>query len=202
MRIAHSVHLIQQRPGSNECWAAALAMAMGRASNHGTDRVIRMAAAAGVVVGANGGLPPNNFPNARRLANVVGLDAHDASARQMPVPSFPSAWSSRQLLQSTPPTTRREVNGRPSLDRLKRFLDPGLVVIMGAFNIFNVGIAPNHAVVVYKIEGDDTPTGTMVYYVDPLPGRVNSCDFQFFDDTFMADPLYLFTHRPTARRAG
>jgi len=189
--------------GSMDCWAATLAMSLHRASNAGTEHIKRLAAQAGVVIGANGGLPGNNFPNAQRLARRLHLDVYDATARrlQMNVPAYPAVPSFRNLAFPGVEPRTVDVDGRPSLNRLEAMLTPGLVVIMGGFNLSSVGAATDHAIVVFMIEGDGTLAGTQIWFVDPQPGRVDHCNYQFFDDTVMADPRYIFVHRRPAGSA-
>lgn len=79
-QINHHVPHIRQS-NRHDCWAAALAMIMGRHSNAGTEHVKQLCREHGILPNSNGRLPPENVPGACR---AVGLHCHDLRGRSFP----------------------------------------------------------------------------------------------------------------------
>ncbi|MEX2187894.1 MAG: hypothetical protein WD875_13905 [Pirellulales bacterium] len=75
VHIRHGMHSIRQPRGSNVCWAASVAMVMGRSATIATVRA--QAAAAGVRINGNGSLPLGDAANVRRLAGAFRLRVAD-----------------------------------------------------------------------------------------------------------------------------
>ncbi len=164
-RIAHPVALIRQQ-SPNDCWAAATAMARGR--HHGTHlmawNVRQIAAQNGVRINANGSLPVNDLSNTRKLATALGMHCHDV---------------------------RIGAVATLSMQRMKRFLRRGRLALFGFFDFTRGSL--NHVVTVYRMYGDGTPTGTTLSIVDPYTGRAQNFDWEWFNDSIMADPHFIIS---------
>lgn len=165
IRIAHSMGSIRQ-PSENDCWAAALAMVIGRRGGRPVwvNHVKRDAVAAGVRLNPNGSLPNRNTPNTNRLATALGLRMHNVMSR-----SF-------------------------NLALVQTLLRPGPFAILGDFEYS--GAQRFHVVAVYRLFGDGSADGTTISIVDPFDGRyANHVWSSFYDaetgHSFLVDPHYV-----------
>lgn len=177
--IAHDVAHIRQA-GPNDCWAAAVAMAVGTSGGrHLTVWDVKQTAARNrVTLQSDGSLPRGDLNNTRRLATALRLTVHDA----------------RHLALERWMSTLRTLLGR------------GRLVILGGFNypaVVSRGLlqnpaADNHAIVIYRFFGDETPRGTTISLVDPYDGRRHNLTWDEFagitiEDCFLADPHFILS---------
>lgn len=152
-RISHPLHPIQQPIGSMDCVFACIAMARGRASNAGVQHVRSHALSHGVTLAANGGVDLA-LANIRRLADLFGFATHNVGHGGLFLP-LPFA-----------------AGGRPNprgLDLLRSGLARGVTILIGTMD--NLTSSDNHALAVFRLEGDLSRDGTRVCYVDPATGR-------------------------------
>lgn len=164
-RVTHPIAHIRQ-PSANDRWAAATAMALGRTSGeHSTvTRVKQIAARAGASIGANGSLPKENISNTRKLARALGMTCYDV--RLPVVTTF-------------------------TLQLMKQHLRRGRVAMLGQFDYISTTLF--HAIAIYRLYGDGTPTGTFVSFVDPFDGRARNFDWEFFEADIVANPHFLIS---------
>jgi hypothetical protein len=176
--IAHPIAHIRQ-PGPNDCWAAALAMAVGTLNGRHLMvwDVKQTAAHNHVTLRADGSLPRGDLCNSRRLAAALGVTLHDV--RQLPL----ERW----------------------MQSLREFLHRGRMVILGGFNyplvtdsrgLLRNPLANNHAITVYRMWGDGSERGTEISFVDPYDGRRHNMTWDEFagterEDCFVADPDFI-----------
>lgn len=164
-RIVHPIAYIRQ-PSQNDCWAAATAMARGRRNGRHlmVSNVKQIARDNGVTINGDGSLPTNNLANTRRLASALGMRCHDVRAAAL--------------------TTL-------SLQHMKRFLTRGRLALFGFFDFPRASL--NHVITIYRLFGDGTARGTTISIVDPYVGRAQNFDWEWFNDTIMADPHFIIS---------
>ena len=164
-RVAHPIAYIRQ-PSQNDCWAAATAMARGRRS--GTHLMVsdvkRIAARNRVAVNANGSLPANNLTNTTRLASALGMRCRDVRVGAL---------------------------ASLTLERMRTFLERGRLALFGFFDFPRASL--NHVITIYRMYGDGTPRGTTISVVDPYVGRAQNFDWEWFDQSIMADPHFIIS---------
>ncbi len=169
IRIAHAMGSVRQ-PHQNDCWAASLAMVVGRRGGRHlwVDHIKRAASDAGVVVNPNGSLPRGNPANVRTLATALRLRFHDVRNQ-----SFNIA-----LMQS--------------------LLRPGRLAILGDYQY--PGVAQRfHVIAANRLFGDGSVSGTTVSFIDPSVGRHTNNVWQNFYDadegsSFLVDPHFVVGH--------
>jgi hypothetical protein len=108
-------------------------------------------------------LPIGNLANVRLLAAQFGLSVADV--RETPV----------------------------TVESLAGWLRRGRFAMLGGFNYPRQGMALDHAVTFFAIQGDGTPRGTEIFLADPYNGRFRD-DFEHFEESIMADPHFII-HR-------
>lgn len=168
VRITHSIGNIRQ-PRQNDCWAASLAMVVGRRRGHPlwVGDIQRIAAGARVVLNADGSIPRGNGPNISLLATTLRLRFHNVMSQSFNLPL------------------------------ITRLLRPGSFALFGDFDYS--GRQRFHVIAVYRLFGDGTPSGTTISYVDPYSGRyINKQWIQFYNadegGSFLADPHFVVGH--------
>jgi hypothetical protein len=169
VHVVHSMGSVRQ-PNQNDCWAASLAMVVGRRNGRHlwVNDIKQMASQAGVQLNPNGAIPRGNGPNIRKLATALRLRFHDVRT-----PSF-------------------------NVSLMQRLLQPGRLAVFGDFQY--TGVPQRfHVIAVYRLFGDGTAGGTTVSFIDPSVGRHRNMLYdQFYDAdagrSFLVDPHFVISH--------
>lgn len=162
--IVHPIGFVRQSTPSY-CWAAAIAMAMGRVrGRHRWEWDVRqIAQRSGVQMSSDGGLVTGGQDrNERRLATAVGMRVWDI-------------WPSSPV----------------TLGLLSQLLGRGRLVIMGHMTIPRVG-SGWHSVTIYRLYGDDAGGAVTVSFVDPSTGRARNMAWDTFYTNILAQARYIF----------
>lgn len=170
--LAHTVQRIRQ-PSANSCWAAAIAMVVGRLDGQlaTVARVQQVARRTGVQLERNGSLPQGNPTNMTNLAQAVNLS--NLSARGM-------SFNIAQMLQR---------------------LRPAPVILFGTFVYQGrTRRLTNHALVVTGLFGDGTNSNTALTLVDPFDGRDYNFAWQAFATRVVARLDFVFYRAGRAAR--